>query len=88
MADETVNQGIPAPEGHSDIIDTEYEIGQDNIQTHIGPFGLDIHNPVFLISGTSIIALRLLRDGSARAGRGDLRLAAPWRHLDLRRGSS
>ena len=55
MADETVNQGIPAPEGHSDIIDTEYEIGQDNIQTHIGPFGLDIHNPVFLISGTSII---------------------------------
>ncbi len=55
MADETVNQGIPAPEGHSEIIETQYEIGQDNIQTKFGPFGLDIHNPVFLISGLSII---------------------------------
>ena len=56
MADDTTNQGIPEPEGHSDIIDTEYEIGQDNIETQIGPFGLDIHNPVFLISGLAIIA--------------------------------
>lgn len=56
MADDTTNQGIPEPEGHSDIIDTDYEIGQDNIETQIGPFGLDIHNPVFLISGLSIIA--------------------------------
>ena len=56
MADEATNQGIPAPEGAADIIDTEYEIGQDNIETTIGPFGLDIHNPVFLISGLSIIA--------------------------------
>jgi BCCT family betaine/carnitine transporter len=31
---------------------TDYEIGQDNIT----PFGLDIHNPVFLISGLSITA--------------------------------
>ena len=30
---------------------TDYEIGQDNIT----PFGLDIHNPVFLISGLTII---------------------------------
>jgi BCCT family betaine/carnitine transporter len=30
---------------------TDYEIGQDNIR----PFGLDIHNPVFIISGLSII---------------------------------
>ncbi len=56
MADETTNQGIPEPEGHADIIDTDYEIGQDNIETQIGPFGMDIHNPVFLISGLSIIA--------------------------------
>ncbi|MDQ2092970.1 BCCT family transporter [Rhodalgimonas zhirmunskyi] len=56
MADETTNQGIPEPEGHSELIDTDYEIGQDNIETQIGPFGLDIHNPVFLISGLSIIA--------------------------------
>jgi len=53
---DTDTQGIPAPEGHSEIIETEYEIGQDNIETRIGPFGLDIHNPVFLISGLSIVA--------------------------------
>ncbi|WP_419904856.1 BCCT family transporter [Kiloniella sp.] len=33
---------------------TDYEVGQDNITTNIGPFGLDIHNPVFLISGLAI----------------------------------
>ncbi len=36
-------------------IDTDYEIGQDNIDGRVGPFGFDIHNPVFLISGLSII---------------------------------
>ena len=52
MAEEATIQGIPAPEGASDIIDTDYKIGQDNIQRKIGPFGLDIHNPVFMISGS------------------------------------
>jgi len=56
MSDASNNQGIPEPEGPSDIIDTDYEIGQDNIETTIGPFGLDIHNPVFAISGLTIIA--------------------------------
>jgi len=37
-------------------IDTEFEIGSDNIT----PFGLDIHNPVFLISGLSILAFVLI----------------------------
>ncbi|MCR9112756.1 MAG: BCCT family transporter [Rhodobacteraceae bacterium] len=55
MAEETTNQGIPEPEGHSDLIETDYEIGQDNIEAKIGPFGLDIHNPVFLISGLSVV---------------------------------
>ncbi|MDA3857595.1 MAG: BCCT family transporter, partial [Roseovarius sp.] len=55
MADETVNQGIPTPDGHSDLIDTEYEVGQDNVQPQVGPFGLDIHNPVFFISGLAIV---------------------------------
>ena len=32
--------------------DGEYQLGQDNIR----PFGLDIHNPVFVISGLSIVA--------------------------------
>jgi BCCT family betaine/carnitine transporter len=53
---DTDDQGIPSPTGHSDLIETDYEIGQDNIETNIGPFGLDIHNPVFLISGLSVIA--------------------------------
>ncbi|WP_189992270.1 BCCT family transporter [Thalassobaculum fulvum] len=46
----------PMPEGPADLIETEYEIGQDNIQTRIGPFGVDIHNPVFMVSGLTIIA--------------------------------
>ncbi|MBR9821863.1 MAG: BCCT family transporter [Rhodobacteraceae bacterium] len=49
-------QGIPAPEGASDIINTDYEIGQDNIDGQVGPFGFDIHNPVFLVSGLAVVA--------------------------------
>ncbi|MGR3464239.1 BCCT family transporter [Limimaricola sp.] len=41
------------------IDETDYEVGQDNIQTQIGPFGLDIHNPVFLIAGLGIVAFVL-----------------------------
>lgn len=54
------NQGIPGPEGPANIIETKYEIGQDNITTNVGPFGLDIHNPVFLVSGLSIVAFVFL----------------------------
>ncbi|WP_341862164.1 BCCT family transporter [Gymnodinialimonas sp. 57CJ19] len=56
MTDESTNQGIPAPEGAADVIDTEYEIGQDNVDGSVGPFGFDIHNPVFAISGAAIVA--------------------------------
>ncbi|MBC01168.1 MAG: BCCT transporter [Rhodobacteraceae bacterium] len=51
--------GIPDPEGAADIIDTDFEIGQDNIEGNVGPFGFDIHNPVFLISGLSVVAFVL-----------------------------
>ncbi|WP_026480744.1 BCCT family transporter [Ahrensia sp. 13_GOM-1096m] len=37
-------------------VDTDYEIGQNNIT----PLGLDIHNPVFLISGLSVVAFVLV----------------------------
>ena len=37
-------------------IDTEHEIGDNNIT----PFGLDIHNPVFAISGLAIIVFVLI----------------------------
>jgi BCCT family betaine/carnitine transporter len=53
-------EAIPAPDGPATIIETEYEIGQDNITPQIGPFGLDIHNPVFAISGLSIVAFVVL----------------------------
>jgi len=56
MSDQTSATGIPEPEGASDIIDTDFEIGQHNLEGQLGPFGFDIHNPVFLISGLSIIA--------------------------------
>jgi BCCT family betaine/carnitine transporter len=49
--------GSPAPDGNT--IDTNYEIGEQNIEMSVGPFGLDIHNPVFLISGLSMIGLVL-----------------------------
>ena len=31
--------------------ETKYELGQDNIR----PLGLDIHNPVFIVSGVLIL---------------------------------
>ena len=56
MTEPTENQGIPAPEGEANLIETDYEIGQDNIEGSLGPFGFDIHNPVFMISGLVIVA--------------------------------
>ena len=41
---------------HDPGFQTDFELGQDNIR----PFGLDIHNPVFLISSLVIIAFVLL----------------------------
>ena len=54
------DQTTTGPDGASDVIDTEYTVGQDNIKTSIGPFGLDIHNPVFVISGLTIVAFTFL----------------------------
>ncbi len=57
-----------------DIIETDYEIGQDNVEV----FGLDIHNPVFAISGLLIIAfvlITLMFQESAGAAFNELR---PW----------
>ncbi|MCB1351820.1 MAG: BCCT family transporter [Rhodobacteraceae bacterium] len=41
------------PEG---LIQTDYTIGQDNIEGSFGPFGFDVHNPVFAISALSVVA--------------------------------
>lgn len=48
------------PDGKVNAIDTDYQVGQDNILVKLGPFGLDIHNRVFLISGLSIVAFVLI----------------------------
>lgn len=56
MADTTSPPGIPDPTGSVNQIDTDYSIGDHNVQGKFGPFGFDIHNPVFLISGISIVA--------------------------------
>lgn len=60
MSMEPDAQGIPEPEGAANLIETEYEIGQDNIESRLGPFGFDVHNPVFLVSGLSIVGFVIL----------------------------
>ncbi len=49
------NGGIQRPDGKVNAIDTDYQIGQDNVALKVGPFGLDIHNRVFAISGLVIV---------------------------------
>ncbi|MDS9469556.1 BCCT family transporter [Paracoccus sp. MBLB3053] len=39
------------------VIQTDYKIGRDNVEGYFGPFGFDIHNPVFGISAVSVIIL-------------------------------
>ncbi|KEO55387.1 BCCT family transporter [Thioclava pacifica] len=56
MAEPEEIQGIPAPEGDTQLIDTDYEIGQDNLEGQLGPFGFDVHNPVFMVSALTIVA--------------------------------
>lgn len=52
---------IPAPEGDTEIIETPYEIGQDNISFRRRfVFELDIHNIVFSVSAIAIIAFTFL----------------------------
>lgn len=48
------------PDGEVNPIDTDYQIGQDNIIVKVGPFGLDIHNRVFLVAGVGVILFVVL----------------------------
>ena len=78
MTDMTNNPGVPAPEGDTDIIDTAFEIGEQNIEGSVGPFGFDIHNPVFAVSGLAVVAFvlyALALPDQAEAVFGELR---PW----------
>ncbi|MBV2263410.1 MAG: BCCT family transporter [Thauera sp.] len=49
-----------APTGAVNPIDTDYKVGQDNIVLNVGPFGLDIHNRVFAVSGLLVVAFVVL----------------------------
>ncbi|RVV98654.1 BCCT family transporter [Mesobaculum littorinae] len=59
MTDEDESVGVPAPDGDTALIETDYNIGQDNVEGSVGPLGFDIHNPVFVISGVSVVAFVL-----------------------------
>lgn len=59
-------------------IDTDYQIGQDNLQANLGPIKVDIHNPVFAMTALLVIGLVvfcLLFNELAAAVFGELR---PW----------
>ena len=60
MTDVNTSQGIPEPDGVVHVIDTDYEIGQDNIETKVGPFALDFHNPVFVVSAIMVVLFVLI----------------------------
>ncbi|MFP6860720.1 BCCT family transporter, partial [Pseudomonas sp.] len=51
--------GIPAPSGEANLIDTDYVIGQDNIKGQFS-FALDIHGKVFTISALTIVLFVVL----------------------------
>ena len=70
---ERMHQGDP-PAPDAVTYETDYELGQDNIR----PFGLDIHNPVFLISALVVVAfvvISLLNQEASATFFGWLR---PW----------
>jgi BCCT family betaine/carnitine transporter len=51
----TGSEGIPAPEGAANLIDTDYVIGQDNITTRTFGVNIDLHGKVFTISSIVIL---------------------------------
>ncbi|GGJ08874.1 BCCT family transporter [Halopseudomonas pertucinogena] len=56
---EVQDDGIPAPSGEANLIDTDYVVGQDNFSGKI-TLSLDIHSKVFLISAGTILLFVLL----------------------------
>ncbi|MBK5931566.1 BCCT family transporter [Halochromatium salexigens] len=52
--------GVPAPEGASNLIDTDYRIGQDNYQARPLGINIDIHGAVFAVSSLLILSFVVL----------------------------
>ncbi|MCK2184325.1 BCCT family transporter [Halomonas getboli] len=53
-------EGIPAPEGPANLIDTDYVIGQDNITTNKFGLDVDLHGKVFTVSSLVILIFVIL----------------------------
>ncbi|WP_298718658.1 BCCT family transporter [uncultured Oceanisphaera sp.] len=49
-------ESIPSPDGHSNLIDTDYVIGQDNITSGFFGLKIDLHSTVFTWSSLVILA--------------------------------
>ncbi len=60
MPDSSPGLDIPSPDGPVNTIDTDYNVGDDNVQGHLGPLSFDIHNPVFLVSSLTTVAFVLV----------------------------
>lgn len=57
---ETQSAGVPAPNGAANLIDTDYQIGQDNYRAkHLG-ITVDLHGVVFIISAIVVLAFVFL----------------------------
>ncbi|MDI4638152.1 MULTISPECIES: BCCT family transporter [Halomonadaceae] len=54
------NTQEPAPPPVASDMQTDYTVGQDNIEGSLGPFGFDIHNRVFAISALSSVVFIIL----------------------------
>ncbi|SDO16592.1 betaine/carnitine transporter, BCCT family [Halomonas shengliensis] len=54
------SQGIPAPEGAANLIDTDYVIGQDNITASPMGIDVDLHGKVFMFSSIVILLFVIL----------------------------
>lgn len=53
-------EGIPAPDGAANLIDTDYVIGQDNITTNKMGLDLDLHGKVFSVSAIVVLLFVVL----------------------------
>ncbi|WP_447529538.1 BCCT family transporter [Vreelandella sp. TE19] len=58
--EEPGSEGIPAPEGAANLIDTDYVVGQDNFTTNKMGLNLDLHGKVFSISAIVILLFVVL----------------------------
>ncbi|WP_048307696.1 BCCT family transporter [Halomonas sp. PR-M31] len=65
---ENTHKNGDTPGNKDSLFDTDYVVGQDNVEGSFGPFSFDIHNRVFLVSAAItviFIILTLLFPGTA-----------------------